>query len=61
MKELAGFDFDAQPSIDLKQIRDLAASRWNANGENVLPLGPRLCGAQLRCDASARRILRLRS
>nr|GAJ37643.1 insertion sequence IS21 putative ATP-binding protein [Bradyrhizobium sp. DOA9] len=40
VKELAGFDFDAQPSIDPKQIRDLAASRWIANGENVLLLGP---------------------
>jgi hypothetical protein len=28
---------EAQPS---KQIRDLAASRWIANGENVLLLGP---------------------
>jgi hypothetical protein len=36
VKELAGFDFEAQPSIDPKQIRDLAASRWIANGENVL-------------------------
>ena len=26
MKELAGFDIEAQPSIDPKQIRDLAAS-----------------------------------
>ncbi|RWM31961.1 IS21-like element helper ATPase IstB [Mesorhizobium sp.] len=41
VKELAGFDFEAQPSIDPKQIRDLAASRWTANGENVLLLlGP---------------------
>jgi DNA replication protein DnaC len=40
MKELAGFDFEAQPSIDPRQIRDLAASRWIANGENVLLLGP---------------------
>jgi IstB-like ATP binding protein len=39
VKELAGFDFEAQPSIDPKQIRDLAASRWIANGENVLLLG----------------------
>jgi DNA replication protein DnaC len=30
----------AQPSIDPKQVRDLAASRWIANGENVLLLGP---------------------
>jgi DNA replication protein DnaC len=42
VKELAGFDFEAQaqPSIDPKQIRDLAASRWIANGKNVLLLGP---------------------
>jgi DNA replication protein DnaC len=40
VKELASFDFEAQPSIDPKQIRDLAASRWIANGENVLLLGP---------------------
>ena len=39
-KKLPGFDFEAQPSIDPKQIRDLAASRWIANGENVLLLGP---------------------
>ncbi|SCB56026.1 IstB-like ATP binding protein [Bradyrhizobium shewense] len=31
VKELAGFDFEA---------RDLAASRWIANGENMLLLGP---------------------
>jgi DNA replication protein DnaC len=40
VKELAGFDFEAQPSIDPKQIRDLAASRRIANDENVLLLGP---------------------
>jgi DNA replication protein DnaC len=40
VKELAGFDFEAQPSLEPKQIRDLAASRWIANGENVLLLGP---------------------
>ena len=39
-KDLSGFDFDAQPSLDPRQIRDLAASRWIANGENVLLLGP---------------------
>ena len=27
VKEFAGFDFEAQPSTDPKQIRDLAASR----------------------------------
>ena len=30
------FDFAGQPSIDSSQIRDLAASRWIADGENVL-------------------------
>ena len=40
VKDLAGFEFEAQPSIDPKQIRDLAAARWIANGENVLLLGP---------------------
>ena len=52
VKELAGFDFEAQPSIDPKQIRDLATSRWIANGENVQLLGRR---------ASARRTCRSRS
>jgi DNA replication protein DnaC len=60
-KDLASFDFEAQPSVDPKQIRDLAAGRWIANGENLLLLGPRLCGAQPRCDAWARRISRSRS
>src|SRR5271157_1028153 len=40
VRELAGFDFAAQPSVDAKQIRDLAAGRWIANGENVLLLAP---------------------
>lgn len=40
VKDLQSFDFEAQPSIDPKQIRGLAASRWIANGENVLLLGP---------------------
>lgn len=35
-----GFDFEPLPSIDPKQIRDLTASRWIANGGNVLLLGP---------------------
>lgn len=40
VRDLAGFDFAAQPSIDPKQTRDLATGRWIANGENVLLLGP---------------------
>ncbi len=33
VKELAGFDFEAQPSVDPKQIRDLAASVWKSSWE----------------------------
>ena len=40
VKDLQDFDFEAQPSLDPRQIRDLAASRYIANGENVLLLGP---------------------
>jgi DNA replication protein DnaC len=39
-RDIASFEFAAQPSIDPKQIRDLAACRWVAGGENVLLLGP---------------------
>ncbi len=39
-RDLAGFDFAAQPSIDRGQIRDLATGRFVANGEAVLLLGP---------------------
>lgn len=40
VKDLSSFDYDAQPSVDPRQIRDLAACRWIANGENLLLLGP---------------------
>jgi len=40
MKDLSSFDFEAQPSIDPRQVRDLSAGRFIANGENVLLLGP---------------------
>jgi DNA replication protein DnaC len=39
-RDLSSFDFEAQPSVDPKQIRDLASGRWIAHGENVLLLGP---------------------
>ena len=39
-RDLAGFDFGAQPSIDKAQIRELATGRFIANGEAVLLLGP---------------------
>ncbi len=40
VRTLEGFDFDAQPSLDPKQIRELAACRWVANGDALLLLGP---------------------
>jgi DNA replication protein DnaC len=40
VRDLAGFDFGAQPSIDKAQIRELASGRFIANGEAVLLLGP---------------------
>ncbi len=40
VRDLAGFDFAAQPSIDKGQIRELALGRFIANGEAVLLLGP---------------------
>ena len=40
VRDLEGFDFTAQPSIDKKQIRDLATGRFVANAEAVLFLGP---------------------
>ena len=38
-RDLAGFDYAAQPSIDRGQIRDLATGRFIANGEAVLLRG----------------------
>jgi len=40
VRTLDTFDFDAQPSIDPRQIRELASSRWVANGDALLLLGP---------------------
>ncbi len=39
-RDLNGFDFSAQPSLDPGHIRDLAACRWVAHGEALLLLGP---------------------
>lgn len=39
-KTLADFDFSAQPSIDERQIRDLATLRFVSDGGNVVFLGP---------------------
>jgi DNA replication protein DnaC len=40
VRDLAGFDFGAQPSIDRAQVREIATGRFIANGEAVLLLGP---------------------
>src|SRR5512145_887906 len=40
VKTLDQFDFAFQPSVNEKQIRDLATLRFVAHGENVLLLGP---------------------
>jgi DNA replication protein DnaC len=40
IKTLADFDFGFQPSIDRRQVQELATLRFLANGENVIFLGP---------------------
>jgi len=40
VRELDGFEFDAQPSLDAGQIRELATCRWIAHGDTTLFLGP---------------------
>jgi DNA replication protein DnaC len=37
VRELAGFDFAAQPSLDKAQIREIASGRFIANGEAEPP------------------------
>lgn len=39
-KTLDAFDFPFQPSINERQIRELATARFLAHGENILLLGP---------------------
>ena len=40
MRELDGFEWSAQPSVDQRQIRELATCRWIAHGDALLFLGP---------------------
>ena len=40
VRELDGFEYDAQPSVDPGQIRELATCRWIAHGDTTLFLGP---------------------
>jgi hypothetical protein len=56
VRDLTGFDFGAQPSIDKAQVREIASGRFIANGEAVLFLGPPggedtfSSGDRTRCD-----------
>jgi len=40
VRELEGFDWSAQPSLDPRQIRELATCRWIAHGDTTLLMGP---------------------
>jgi DNA replication protein DnaC len=40
VREIDSFEFDAQPSLDPRHIRELATCRWIAHGDTTLLLGP---------------------
>ncbi len=40
LRTIEDYDFTAQPSVDPKIIRELATSRWVANGDSLLLQGP---------------------
>jgi DNA replication protein DnaC len=58
VRDLAGFDFEAQPSLDKGQVRELATGRFVANGEAVLLLGPPGVGKTHLAVALGREVIR---
>src|ERR1700740_984882 len=58
VRDIDGFDFAAQPSVDPRQIRELAACRWVAHGEALLLLGPPGVGAAHLAIALGRAAIR---
>jgi DNA replication protein DnaC len=59
LRTLEGFDFEAQPSLDPKQGRELATCRWVANGDALLRLGPPGVGKTHMAVALGREAIRL--
>jgi len=55
VRDLDGFDFAAQPSIDKTQIRELTAGRFIANAEAVRYGAPGSARRIWQCDRTPRR------
>ena len=58
-KSLDQYDYAAQPSVDPKQIRELATCRFVANAENVVLLGPPGVGKTHLAVARGREAIKL--